>query len=201
MLCRMTSDVQEFWDGQAASFDEEADHGLLDPAVRAAWSELLLPELPPSPARVVDLGCGTGSITALLAGEGYVVHGMDLSERMVAIARTKLVNAGLFAEVVQGDAAHPPFRPASFDVVFARHVLWALPDPEVGLAHWTRLLRPGGRLVLVEGFWSTGAGIRANRCRDLVAEQREEVAVRLLDDPRFWGRTISDERYLLTSLR
>jgi ubiquinone/menaquinone biosynthesis C-methylase UbiE len=197
----MTSDVARFWDAQVSSFDEEPDHGLLDPDVRAAWREVLLPELPPAPGRVADLGCGTGSITVLLAQAGYDVHGVDLSEGMVAAAKAKVVSARVSAEVVQGDAAFPPFEPVSFDVVFARHVLWALPAPEAALPRWTRLLRPGGRLVLVEGLWFTGAGFSAARCRELVAENRSEVFVRPLDDPRLWGHAISDERYLLISPR
>src|SRR6187551_3668607 len=131
MLSRMTSDVRKFWDAQAASFDEEPDHGLRDPEVRAAWDEVLLPAMPPAPARVVDLGCGTGSVTLLLAQAGHDVDGVDLSDRMVAAARTKV---GPSARVRRGDAADPPFEPASVDVVFARHVLWALPDPDAAVA-------------------------------------------------------------------
>jgi precorrin-6B methylase 2 len=51
------------WDAEAARFDEEPDHGLRDPEVRACWRTLLLSALPPAPARVADLGAGTGSIT------------------------------------------------------------------------------------------------------------------------------------------
>jgi SAM-dependent methyltransferase len=135
----------------------------------------------------------------LLAQAGYDVHGVDLSEGMVAAAKAKVTSAGVSAEVQQGDAAFPRFELMSFDVVFARHVLWALPDPEAALARWTRLLRPGGRLVLVEGRWFTGAGFTAARCQELVAEHRSEVTVRPLDDPRLWGHAVSDERYMLTS--
>ncbi|MBO3744020.1 methyltransferase domain-containing protein [Actinoplanes sp. NEAU-H7] len=47
-----------------------------------------------------------------------------------------------------GDASRPPFRAASFDVVLARHVLWAMPDPAGALARWVVLLRPQRRLAL-----------------------------------------------------
>jgi SAM-dependent methyltransferase len=195
----MTSEAERFWDAQAARFDEEPDHGLRDPEVRARWREVLLSALPPAPARIADLGCGTGSVTVLLAAEGYDVHGVDLSGAMVAAAEAKAAEAGVPASVRQGDAAFPPLEPASFDVVFARHVLFALPDQEAVVGRWIRLLRPGGRLVLVEGCWYTGAGLSAERCRELVAAHRSEVAVHALDDPRLWGKPVTDERYLLIS--
>ena len=53
----MTSDEIRMWDGEAAAFDEPADHGLRDPAVRSAWRDLLLGVLPAAPARIADLGC------------------------------------------------------------------------------------------------------------------------------------------------
>jgi len=195
----MGTEAARYWDSQAPEFDDEPDHGLRDPEVRACWRELLLPVLPPAPARVADLGCGTGSIAVLLAGEGYDVHGVDLSGAMVAAARAKAANAGVAVQLQHGDAAFPPWEPASFDVVFARHVLWALPEPGAVVGRWTRLLRTGGRLVLVEGLWFTGGGLSAARCRDLVAAHRGEVVVQPLTDPRLWGRTITDERYLLVS--
>ncbi|MFI7677055.1 class I SAM-dependent methyltransferase [Actinophytocola sp. NPDC049390] len=184
------------WDAEAARFDEQPDHGLRAPEIRSAWRELLLSALPPAPARVADLGCGTGSITLLLAEEGYEVTGVDRSPAMVAAAAAKV--AGV-AEVREGDAAFPPLEPSSYDVVFARHVLWTLPDPEAVVGRWLELLRPGGRLVLVEGRWHTGAGLTAARCRELVTPHSGEVSVHNLNDPQLWGGPITDERYLLVS--
>lgn len=71
------------WDLEAASFDAELDHGLADPDTRAAWRDLLLDVLPPAPARVADLGCGTGTLARLLVDEGYTVDGLDFSPEMI----------------------------------------------------------------------------------------------------------------------
>lgn len=195
----MTDQGQSYWDAQAVGFDAEPDHGLLDDRVREAWRSLLLAELPSPPADVLDVGCGTGSLAVLLAESGFAVHGVDFSQRMVEAAAEKAAAAGVDARFEQGDASAPPYDPASFDVVLCRHVLWALPDPGLALQRWCALLRPGGRLVLVEGSWSTGAGITAEECAAEVSRHRESVRVTRLDDPMLWGRAIDDERYLVTS--
>ncbi|MCX2948784.1 class I SAM-dependent methyltransferase [Lentzea sp. NEAU-D7] len=192
--------TREFWDRHAAAFDDEPDHGLRDPRVRDAWARLLL-SLVPAASSVVDLGCGTGSLSVLLAEAGHDVHGLDLSEEMVGIARAKAAAAGVAVEFGTGDAAHPPHPRASFGVVLARHVLWALPDPAAALAEWVSLLEPDGVLLLVEGRWSTGAGLTSAQTRELVLGVRAEAVVTPLTSEDLWGRPIEDERYLLVSRR
>lgn len=189
------------WDGHATAFDDEPDHGLRDPRVRTAWRDLLLAHLPPAPARVADLGCGTGSLAVLLAEEGYDVTGVDLSDRMLDLARAKAAGAGTEVDLTQGDASSPDLPAGSFDVVLCRHVLWALPDPARALTRWVDLLRPDGRLVLVEGSWHTGAGLTARRTEGLVRDHLGEVAVRPLPEPELWGGETGDERYLVVGAR
>jgi ubiquinone/menaquinone biosynthesis C-methylase UbiE len=191
--------VRSYWDAQAVTFDEEPDHGLLDPNVRAAWSELLLPLLPPAPSLVADIGCGTGSLSTLLAESGSSICGLDISSEMIAIARNKAENAGVSATFIRGDAAAPPLSQASFDVVVARHVLWAMADPADALSSWVALLKPDGILLLIEGRWSTGAGLMAAESTQLVRGCRDHVEVRQLADPALWGKRIDDERYLVIS--
>ena len=154
--------------------------------------------LPDPPARVADLGCGTGTLSLLLAEEGYAVTGVDFSPAMVERARAK---AGHVAAFHVGDAAEPPLEPASYDVVLSRHVLWALPDPAAALERWIGLLAPGGRLVLVEGRWSTGGGLTSGQTLDLVRAAGREARLRPMPEPVFWGREIDDERYLVVSDR
>lgn len=191
--------TRETWDREAVAYDDEPDHGLRDPLVRAAWRELLLEHLPPAPARVADLGCGSGSLSVLLAEEGYDVSGLDLSGQMLELARAKAERAGVAVSFEQGDAAEPGLEPGGFDVVMCRHVLWAMPDPSAALERWVGLLRPGGRLLLVEGRWHTGAGLPARRTEELVREHRAEVSLRRLPEPVYWGGPIEDERYLVLS--
>ncbi|NEC82817.1 class I SAM-dependent methyltransferase, partial [Streptomyces sp. SID7958] len=122
------------WDELAPTFDDEPDHGLRDPAVRAAWAARLRAWLPARPGDVLDLGCGTGSLSLLAAEQGHRVTGVDRSPAMVGLAREKL--AGRDAVFLQGDAAAPPVGEQRFDVVLVRHVLWTLPEPGRVLRHW-----------------------------------------------------------------
>jgi len=189
----------ELWNDEAATFDEAADHGLRDPVVRAAWRDLLLSVLPVAPARIADLGCGTGTLALLLAAEGYAVDGVDFSPEMIRLATEKPpVGRVTFTKA---DADDPPLEPGAYDVVLCRHVLWAMPDPATTLQRWIALLGPGGRLVLVEGSWTTGAGLTAARTVELVESLDREAELRLLPEATYWGREIDDERYLLVSRR
>lgn len=185
------------WEAEAARFDDEPDHGLTDPAVRAAWAELLLPRLPGPPAVVADLGCGTGTLARLMLDAGHRVLAADFAPAMIARAGAKLGPG----HCVVADAARPPLADETLDAVVVRHVTWALPDPAGAVATWLRLLRPGGRLLLVEGCWHTGGGLRAADLLPVLALTATRVEYVVLDDPAYWGGPIADERYLLAARR
>jgi SAM-dependent methyltransferase len=187
--------TRELWDLEAASFDDEPDHGLADPTTRAAWRSLLCGVLPSAPGRIADLGCGTGTLARLLTDEGYAVTGLDFSPEMVIRARSKVPEATF----VVGDAGDPALRPGAYDAVLSRHVLWAMSDPTAAFARWVDLLAPQGIVVLVEGRWSTGAGLSATEAERIVRTARSEVTVRPMPEAVYWGKDIDDERYLLVS--
>lgn len=190
------------WDAEAASFDDEPDHGLRDPTVRAAWKALLQSVLPPVPGRLLDIGCGTGSLSVLLAELGWDVTGFDLSPAMISQAETKATAAGHHIRFVIGDAASPALAPASFDALVCRHLLWALPKPEEVLKRWNSLVKPGGRILLVEGFWHTGAGLHADDLLTMLPDTLTNAGVQPLSGQTgLWGKPVGDERYVLFANR
>jgi len=192
--------VTELWNTEASVFDDEPHHSLEGDEIRSAWWDVMEAVLPGPPSVVADLGCGTGSMTVLLAQRGCDVIGLDVSPRMLDRARAKAQRYVVPARFLAGDAAAPGLRASSFDVVLTRHVLWALPDPTAVLARWFDLLAPGGRLVLVEGRWHTGAGIDSDDLRQIVERTGVTVEVTPLDDPLLWGHPITDSRYVLTAI-
>jgi SAM-dependent methyltransferase len=190
--------VSELWDAEAATFDDEPDHGLRDTDTRAAWRALLTEHLPPPPARIADLGCGTGTLSVLLADAGYAVDGVDFSPEMVTRARAKAAGRDGVTFAV-ADASEPPLEPAAYDAVLSRHVLWVLPDQPSALERWLGLLGPRGRLVLVEGYWHTGAGLTAARTEELLRGAGRTPTTYPLTEDVYWGGPITDERYLVVA--
>ncbi|MEV0369618.1 class I SAM-dependent methyltransferase [Streptomyces sp. NPDC050636] len=187
-----------YWEAAAEAFDDEPDHGLRDPAVRAAWDTRLRSWLPSLPGDILDLGCGTGSLALLAVEQGHRVTGVDRSAGMIARARAKL--AGRDAGFLVGDAAEPPVGERRFDAVLVRHVLWALPDPAAVLRRWAGLLVPGGRLVLIEGRWGEAdpIGIPASELAALTTPLAERMHLEQLShDAALWGKEVNDERYAL----
>lgn len=196
------SDARRIWDQEAATFDREPDHGLRDPAVKAAWRQLLSQWLPPSPGSVLDLGCGTGSMSVLAAELGHTVVGVDCSPAMIELAQAKAVAHDLPITYQVMDAARPVIAPASFGAILCRHLLWTLSEPSSVLERWKGLLLPSGRLLLIEGFWQTGAGLHMAELIDQLPSGLSVVeTVNLSPLSILWGKPVNDERYAILLAR
>ena len=132
---------------ESISFDRIADRydetrgGL---AVGRSFGDAVAEYAAPPPARIVELGVGTGLVALALTERGYDVLGADLSPKMIASARERIG-----ARVVVADATRSPFASASCDVVVAARVLHVVGDPGAALAEAARLVRPGGRVVVI----------------------------------------------------
>jgi len=104
---------------------------------------------------VLDVGCGTGEITARLAEAypGATFVGIDLEEPHLERARKRCAAFGARTRFEVGDAMALAFADATFDYVVCRHVIQAVPDPARALAEIRRVLRPGGRVhVIAEDY-------------------------------------------------
>jgi demethylmenaquinone methyltransferase/2-methoxy-6-polyprenyl-1,4-benzoquinol methylase len=96
--------------------------------------------------RVLDICCGTGDVAVAALRAGGRVTGLDFSERMLERARRKSAEV----EWVQGDALALPFEDDSFDAATAGFGVRNLDDLERGLVELRRVLRPGGRVAILE---------------------------------------------------
>jgi SAM-dependent methyltransferase len=100
-------------------------------------------------AHVVELGCGTAALGAWLARRGASVVGVDLSPAQLATARRCQRHVGPSFPLVEADAEHVPFRPATFDLVVSEYGASPWCEPAAWVGEAARLLRPDGRLVFL----------------------------------------------------
>lgn len=135
------SRVAEEWDRLRALHYSEAD---IEKAVLQAAG--------PGPFDlVVDFGTGTGRMLTLLASRARRVEGIDLSHQMLTVARSNLEEAEVDnASVRHGDATSAPYADHSANLVIIHQVLHFLDDPARALSEAARVLKPGGRLVVVD---------------------------------------------------
>ncbi|WP_426367419.1 class I SAM-dependent methyltransferase [Streptomyces sp. E-08] len=109
----------------------------------AGFAAMLAPLLDPG-RPVLDVGVGTGIVAAELTALGHTVHGLDLSPGMLARARARLG-----ARVAVADACRLPVRTGSVDQAVSTWLLHAGPDNRAVMAEVARILRPGGRYLVI----------------------------------------------------
>jgi ubiquinone/menaquinone biosynthesis C-methylase UbiE len=102
----------------------------------------------------LEVALGTALNVPLYAPDVRLT-GIDLSPEMLAIARKKVTESGRDVDIREGDAHELPFPDASFDTVLCTYSLCNIPDPARAIGEMKRVLRPGGRLILVDHIGSS----------------------------------------------
>jgi demethylmenaquinone methyltransferase/2-methoxy-6-polyprenyl-1,4-benzoquinol methylase len=112
------------------------------------WRRALVDAVDPRPGeRVLDVACGTGLVTASLVRRGATVVGLDQSEQMLTRARGRLSGRATF---VHGEAEQLPFADGEFDALTFTYLLRYVDDPRHTMDELARVVRPGGRIGMVE---------------------------------------------------
>jgi len=141
--------------------------------------------------RVLDVGCGDAAVASEFARCGAVVTGLDADPAMVAAARQRIKIEGTQVHLVEGEAEKLPFKNAEFDFVLAVTTLCFVRDANRAVMEMTRVLKPGGRLIIGElGRWSFWAAHR--RIRGWLGDPTWRVAM---------FRTVSELRRLMDAAR
>jgi demethylmenaquinone methyltransferase / 2-methoxy-6-polyprenyl-1,4-benzoquinol methylase len=144
--------VRGVFDSVASRYDIMND--LMSMGLHRAWKAytVLVANLRPG-QQVLDIAGGTGDLALAFAKKvgatGQVVH-TDINEAMLRTGRDRLLDAGLSLPTVVCDAEKLPFAPGSFDLVSVAFGLRNMTHKDLALAEMNRVLRPGGKLLVLE---------------------------------------------------
>lgn len=159
------TDVRAFWsalyDSAYADLDAGLDKGALVDLLRETEAmfrmrdHLATTEMPIASLagkRVLEIGCGAGSHSALFASHGACMTALDLSFERASAARRKFALLGADAhgsDALEGDGERLPFADNTFDIVYSNGVLHHSPDTEAAIAEVHRVLKPGGSAIIM----------------------------------------------------
>ena len=139
--------IVNYWEKRSDSFLEQR-RAELHSALAGRWMAELKKYLPEKKnLRILDVGCGTGFFTILLAKEGHQVTGIDLTPDMITHAKELAEEEKADCQFVVMDAENPDFPDEEFDVIVSRNLTWTLPDAEHAYQEWFRVLKPGGVMI------------------------------------------------------
>jgi demethylmenaquinone methyltransferase / 2-methoxy-6-polyprenyl-1,4-benzoquinol methylase len=123
------------------------------------WRRALVAAIDPRPGeRALDVATGTGLVAAELAASGADVVGLDQSEEMLAVARGRL---GARVTLLRGEAERLPFADGEFDALTFTYLLRYVDDRAATMRELARVVRPGGRIGMVEFGVPQAAALRA----------------------------------------
>lgn len=150
--------VKRYWNLGANGYNKSIQSTIRSDKMKTSWQTIFTEVLGDEKLKILDVGTGPGIVALMLAELGHDVTGVDFAEDMLKNAVKNNSASGLNVTFREGDAEDLPFDESSFDAVVSRFVLWTVTDPKKAIVEWGRVLRPGGKIVIVDGNWFKGEG-------------------------------------------
>lgn len=145
---------RDYWESQAATYDR-----MMDRIERFIFGDGRAWVCSRATGRTLEVAIGTGRNLELFPPD-LELSGIDLSPAMLAIARRRAESLGRSVDLREGDAESLPFPDDTFDSVVCTLGLCAVPDVDTAVAEMRRVLRPGGRLLLLDHVRPTSTPLR-----------------------------------------
>lgn len=138
--------ITEYWTKRSDSFQEQRRAELHDD-IAQRWLKEILQYVPKKKLKILDVGCGSGFFTILMAQQGHEVIGVDLTADMITRAKELAAEEKADCTFQVMDAENLEFADEAFDMVISRNLTWTLPDAERAYSEWLRVLKKGGCLL------------------------------------------------------
>ncbi len=112
------------------------------------WIKNVMPHI--SGKKILEVSFGNGYLMTQYANENYEIHGIEYNQKMLAIAKKKIRKRNIKADLLQGNVEELPFQDNTFDTVINTMAFTGYPDGEKAMRELKRVLKRGGRLLIVD---------------------------------------------------
>ena len=138
------------WENSANGYDTYIQ-GEINTFKEKGWRDLILSEFEQDKLNILDIGTGPGFFSLILSKEGHKLTGIDCSKEMIEVAKKNCKNTN--SEFYVMDSHKLDFYYNSFDIIVCRNVTWTLYNPKKAYKEWTRVLKPGGKIIIFDANW------------------------------------------------
>lgn len=143
--------IRNYWNMRAEGYSASNRTELESEAVQT-WMETIMRYAPEGESlSVLDIGCGPGFFSIIMAQNGHRVTSVDYSDEMLKQAMKNAEDYGVVIKCQRMDAQNLEFEDESFDLIITRNVMWCLEQPERAYKEWLRVLRKGGKIINCDG--------------------------------------------------
>lgn len=143
--------IEDYWQERAESFSVLRKKELHSQKLKE-WQNEIMSQLPLNrKLKILDIGCGAGFFSILLAKMNYQVTGIDLSKNMIVQSQKLANEENVDVDFLVMDAEKLEFDDETFDVIISRNLTWTLPHLQDAYIEWLRVLKPGGILLNYDG--------------------------------------------------
>jgi len=147
------TEVQNYWTRRSTTYSI-SNNREYNQWQNKAYTDIFTHYLPEQNSlNVLDIGCGPGFFSMLLAAMGHHVTGIDLTDEMLVKAANNLIAHRLCASFMPMNAQVLDFEDSAFDIAVSRNLTWNLLDPHAAYKEWARVLKPGGLLLNFDANW------------------------------------------------
>ena len=148
--------IEKYWTGRAEGYSN-LNKWQLGCDSRERWHNVLRREMPkgnPAALKVLDMGCGPGFFSLILAEDGFQVTAADYTQEMLEKAMENAAASGLENICfTRQEAQNLTLEDEYFDVIVSRNLTWVLEEPEKAYREWYRVLKKGGMLLNFDANW------------------------------------------------
>lgn len=151
----MDKELLTYWDSQSKEYSD-VNQEELETQIKSVWTDLINQYRPDGQKlKVLDIGCGPGFFSILMAQQGHEVTAVDFSNEMIEQASCNVKKYCPYGNISfrQMDAQQLEFQDETFDLVLSRNITWTLQDPKRAYSQWIRVLKTGGRMLNFDGNW------------------------------------------------